>query len=254
MSNRKPTAVVADDETHLRDYLKTLLGRLWPDLSISADAANGEQALAVIEENKPDIAFLDIRMPGMNGLQVAGRLSNPCHLVFVTAYDEYAVSAFESAAIDYILKPVSESRLRKTIERLQTRLNEPPGDISAVASRIADAIKIVPDSYLQWIKAARHEVIELLPCNEIDFFNAGDKYVSVFRQGNEYIISKPLKELESLLDPGKFWRIHRSTIVRLGAVETVRQDEFSGRLLLKVKGYRDLLNVSRSYAYLFRQD
>ncbi len=239
------TAIIADDEVPLRHHLKKLLANLWPTLQISGEASNGLQALELIPT--ADIAFLDIEMPGINGLEVAAQYDGACRIVFITAYEQYAIQAFENAAVDYILKPISAERLQKTIQRLQQKI-EPRVDYEKLRLMIQQPAV----SYLQWLKVAHQDEIYLLPVNEVDYFQAANKYTSVVTAEKEWLIKTPIKELETSLNPKDFWRIHRGTIVRLSAIARVRRD-FQGRYILQLHEHQEELTVSRAYAYQFKQ-
>lgn len=246
----KARALIADDEAALSDYLQRLLHNCWPELEIVQTCANGEQALGAIEQYRPEIAFLDVQMPALNGLQVAQRLQHRPHLVFVTAYDQYAIPAFEQAAVDYLLKPVSEARLRETVKRLQQRLSQPAADLSQLLAQLSTPARI---EYLNWLKASQGDEVRLIAVNEVDYFEAADKYTSVHCGSREWIIRTPLKQLESQLNPEHFWRIHRSLIVRVAAIEKFSKT-FSGQHEVKLGGHKKPLPVSRSYVHLFKQD
>ncbi len=254
-----PTALIADDESHLRGYLKELLVSLWPELIICAEAANGLEALEALQKWQPDIAFLDIKMPGLSGLEVAEQTLNKMphtHLVFVTAYDQFAIKAFENAALDYLLKPVTRERLQITLHRLQQKLQQTtplPSNSHAIHELISQLNPPLAPQYLQWIKVNKQQCIKLISVEEIDYFQSADKYTSVFTQMAEWVIRTPLKKLEQKLDPEKFWRIHRSSIIRVSAVESFRKT-FSGRFFLKLYGHDQSLVVSRSYAERFKTD
>jgi DNA-binding LytR/AlgR family response regulator len=249
--DKRPTAIIVDDETNLCALLKRQLAESWPELVIVAEAHNGTDALRLIDEQKPDVAFLDIRMPGMSGLEVATRIGTVCHIVFVTAYDQYAVQAFENAALDYLLKPVSAERLNTTAARLQARLSQIPPDLSPFIARLAEQIR-PKKQYLQWLQVSLHNDIELVPVDEVDYFQASDKYTLVVNRKSERVIRTSLKELEDELDPERFWRIHRNAIVRLAAIARVTRD-FGGRLALQLHHHEKTLSVGRSYTHLFRQ-
>ncbi|MEN8220366.1 MAG: LytTR family DNA-binding domain-containing protein [Pseudomonadota bacterium] len=240
------TALIADDEAPLRSYLKRQLATLWPNLEICTEASNGLQALELITIKTPDIAFLDIKMPGMTGIEVAAQLNGACHIVFITAYDQYAIQAFENAAIDYLLKPVTQERLQKTIMRLQQQLdNKPSVDYQALQRQTTEP-------HLQWIKVAYQDEIYILPINEIDYFQAANKYTTVVTAEKQWLIKTAIKTLETSLNPNEFWRIHRGTIVRVSAIARVNKD-FQGRFLLKLHEHQETLIVSRAYAYRFKQ-
>jgi DNA-binding LytR/AlgR family response regulator len=245
-----PRAIIADDEAPLRADLQRQLARGWPELRVVGAASNGVEALALIERHRPDLAFLDIQMPGMTGLDVAARAPAACRVVFVTAYDQYAVQAFENAAVDYVLKPVTQERLTKTVTRLRAQLDAAPADTRALLQQITQVLAPKPDR-LRWIKAARGEEVQLLAVDDVVYFQAADKYTSVFTREHEWIIRTPLKELETQLDPDAFWRIHRNAIVRVADVARVTRD-FRGRCLLELRSRGETLSVSRAYAQQFK--
>ena len=249
-------AIIADDEDQLRSYLKSRLSDVWSDLVICGEARNGQEALELIDEYRPHIAFLDIRMPGLSGMEVAKRIADSCWVVFITAYDQYAVEAFENEAVDYILKPVSRERLKKTTDRLKKQLttsSEPPADLSKVVERILASLpnRETPD-YLQWIRAQQGEEIRLVPVEEVLYFKASDKYTMVITKDGESLIRKPIKELSNELDPNKFWRIHRGTIVNAGCIAKMSRS-ITGRGVVRLKDHPETLTVSRSYIHIFRQ-
>ncbi|NGZ87157.1 response regulator transcription factor [Duganella sp. SAP-35] len=251
-------ALIADDEAHLRDYLESQLKTVWPELRVVAHAANGLEALRLIDEEAPDVAFLDIRMPGLTGLDVAARLASgpkPPLIVFVTAYDQYAVEAFEQSAVDYLLKPASLERLEKTVAKLKTRTTAAPAaSLQALLAQLAVATPApVPAAApLQWIRAAQGDQTRLISIDEVIYFQSNDKYTSVFLADGESLIRTPLSKLREQLDEQKFWQIHRSVIVAARHVAGTRQD-FRGRLMVQLKGRPEQLVVSRNYVDLFRQ-
>ncbi len=259
---KKITAIIADDETQLRLHLKNKLHQIWPELEICAEAENGIEAVILAKKYKPDIAFLDIKMPGKSGLEVAGEINTICRIVFITAYDQYAVDAFENEAIDYILKPVEDIRLKKTIMRLQKELSQKniqtnqsnqSADINQILKKLSETISTAQENkYLQWIKAQHRDSIQLIPVNEITLFQAADKYTAVISKGKEYLIRKTIKELEKNLDPEKFWKIHRSSIVKVSAIDKVSRS-ITGRYIIKIAEHKEPLTVSRSYIHLFKQ-
>jgi DNA-binding LytR/AlgR family response regulator len=246
-------AIIADDEAPLRRYLKRLLASLWPTLEICGDAINGLEALELIQTQQPDIAFLDIQMPGMTGLEVAAQRDNHCRVVFITAYDHYAIQAFEKAAVDYLLKPVTEERLQKTIERLQQQLSEKSSvDFQSLLTQLTREVQQSPKAYLQWLKVALRDEIYMLPVDEVDYFQAADKYTTVVTVEREWLIKTPIKGLETALEPNAFWRIHRSTIVRVAAIARVSRG-FQGRYLIELHHHKETLTVSRAYIHRFKQ-
>ena len=249
-------AIIADDEEQLRIHLKSQLLNLWPELVICGEAANGIEAEKLIEKSKPDIAFLDIRMPGRSGIELAKNVAGVCHIVFITAYDQYAVKAFENEALDYILKPVTENRLRKTVERLQKQMRRTPrrnADLTETLERVLYGLEAkTPGDYLRWIKVQHGDGIRLLPIEEVCYFKAGDKYTMVMTQNGESLIRRSIKSLAEALDPNQFWRIHRGAIVNVGQIAKVSRSP-TGHSMIKLKDLEETLSVSRTYAHLFRQ-
>jgi DNA-binding LytR/AlgR family response regulator len=257
------TALIADDEAPMRDLLRARLQQAWPDLQIVAEAANGVEAVELGEKLRPDIAFLDIRMPGLSGIEAARRLYERSHIVFATAYDQYALDAFEQGALDYLLKPVSAERLATTCARLQARLRKrssaeaaPPQDIGQQLAKLTTLLenKGKPDkpTYLRWIQAQVGASLRMVSTREILFFQSDEKYTRVQTAAAEFLIRKTLKELLDELDPDEFWRIHRSTLVRVDAIAEVKRD-LRGRQMLKVRGWPGELEVSRNHSYHFQQ-
>jgi len=248
-------AIIADDEPRLAHYLRDRLAALWPELVIAGIANNGMEARALIAEASPDVAFLDIRMPGMSGLDVAKALDCPVHVVFVTAYDEYAVAAFEGAALDYLLKPVEDARLARTVERLRERIARDAAPQLATAletlARIAPAAPPVPER-LAWIRASTGQQVRLIAVDDVCYFQANDKYTSVFTKEGETLIRTPLRELADALDPSRFWQVHRGTIVNLAHVASTTRD-LAGRVSLMLKTRPETVAVSRAFAHRFRQ-
>lgn len=247
----RPTALLVDDEKLLVDELRRLLANAWPDLVIVGEAGNGPEALTQAVALDPDVIFLDIQMPGMNGLDVARRLGASAHVVFVTAYDQYAVRAFDEGAVDYVLKPVEEERLARTVERLRSRLVAPPPDLAELLQRLG-LQATAPRNALQWLQVGDGQDIRILPIGEVCVFQSADKYTLVRTAEREWVIRTPLKELEAELDAEQFWRVHRNTIVRVGAIDSAARD-FTGRVNLRVRGLREPVPVSRAYAHRFRQ-
>jgi DNA-binding LytR/AlgR family response regulator len=250
-----PTAVIADDERLMREQIIDRLKEAWPELQIVGEASNGNEALAIVQSEEPDIVFLDIRMPGMDGIQAARALAGRVHVVFVTAHDEYALSAFEHGAIDYLLKPPEPQRVALTCERLRARLEQAPdpmNDLLAQLSQRLGAGGVKPREYMRWVQASVGANIRMIPTSDILFFRAEDKYTRVQTERFEALIRKPIKELIDELDPDEFWQIHRSTVVRVDAVEQVSRD-FRGRQIVHVKGSAQKLEVSRSFNHLFKQ-
>ncbi len=191
-------------------------------------------------------------MPGMSGLEVAKQIESPCRIVFVTAFDHYAVEAFDNAAVDYLLKPVNEARLRKTLHRLQSQEKTDPPDLKPLLKQLEASLQNTP-RHLQWLKVRHEDETHLLSVNDLDYFMAADKYTLVYNKGKEWLIRTPLKVLEASLDPDQFWRIHRSSLVRLAAIERITRN-LNGSYAIHIHGYRKALCVSRSYAHLFKED
>ncbi len=246
-------AIIADDEETLRAYLKEKLAASWPELTITGEAGDGEAALRLIEEQRPDVVFLDIQMPGISGIDVARKVAGSCAVVFITAHNKYAVDAFESEALDYVLKPVMDERLQKTVKRLKERLASPRSapDIAAVIEKVASALEKSP-RHLQWIKAQHKDSVRLIPVTDVYYFRATDKYTAVRTKDGEHLIRKTIKELENELDPDQFWRVHRAAIVNVRAIRVV-DHSLSGGHTVKFKDIPDRLAVSRAYSRLFKQ-
>ncbi len=246
-------ALIADDEPKLAEYLGGRLAELWPELELCGIAANGNDALAKINNEKPDLVFLDIKMPGMSGLEVARRMTHPSLIVFVTAYHRYAVTAFEEEAVDYLLKPVSDERLLRTIARIKSRLADNGGvqDLRSLLSKLTQAMEN-KDAYVRYLRASSGKTMRLISVDDILFIRARSKYTSVVTKDGDFLMRTPLCELVKQLDPEKFWQTHRSTIVNASKVVSVTQ---TGREAyeLAVRDCGELLPVSRSFVHQFRQ-
>lgn len=250
-----PTAIIADDERLMRDQLRSRLEQVWPELEILAEAKNGEEAIQLVDLHKPDLAFLDIRMPAKTGLEAAKEIGTKAHIVFITAYDQYAVEAFDQGAVDYVLKPADTERLSKTVERLKARLTTAtePNDMSNMLAQLAKQLGIAPKAnYLQWIQASIGQELRLIPVEDILFFQSDEKYTRVQTAAYEALIRKPVRDLAEELDPQLFWQIHRSTLVNSKAISGVVRD-MRGRHLVQIKGLTEKLEVSRSFVHLFKQ-
>jgi DNA-binding LytR/AlgR family response regulator len=243
-------ALIAEDEPVLREELAELLASLWPELEVVAKAHDGVAALRALEEFKPDVMFLDIQMPGLSGVDVARQAGNRCHIAFLTAYDQYAVQAFEHGAVDYVLKPVTAGRLLTSITRLKAKLAGPPQDLSRFLAQIG-AGRSNARQYLRWINASRGNAVRLVTVDEIAYFKADSKYTLMVTAEGESVIRKTIKELTDELDPSVFWQIHRSTVVNVGAIESVVRD-IGGHVQVRLKNRKELLPVSEAYAHLFR--
>jgi DNA-binding LytR/AlgR family response regulator len=270
-----PRALIADDERLMRDQLRSRLAQVWPELQIVAEARNGDEAVALVAEHRPDLVFLDIRMPGKSGVEAAREIARMdptdtwpgCEVVFITAYDQYAVEAFEQGVVDYVLKPAEPERLRVTAERVRQRLarraeqgEEGTADalqsqlqrmLAQLATRMAPGNAGDPPQRLKWIQASVGAQIQMIPVEDVLFFISDEKYTRVQTAQVEALIRKPIKELTEELDPELFWQIHRSTLVNARAIAGISRDE-RGRQLVHVRGLPDKLEVSRSYTHLFK--
>jgi DNA-binding LytR/AlgR family response regulator len=246
-----PTALVAEDEPMLREELCEFLRKLWPELAIVAQTDDGVDALRLMQAHEPDVLFLDIQMPGLSGLDVARQAAGRAHNAFVTAYDQYAIAAFEEGAVDYVMKPVSMARLATAVNRLKERLGSKPADLSSMLADIARQ-KSESRNYLRWINASVGTAIKLITVEEICYFRADTKYTRVVTPGSESLIRKTIKELVDQLDPSLFWQIHRSTLVNVNAIAGVGRD-LRGHLQVKLKQRAEALPVSEGFTHLFRQ-
>lgn len=280
-----PRALIADDERLMREQLRARLRVAWPELEIVAEARNGQEAVSLTEQHHPDVVFLDIRMPVLTGVDAARQIAQlatyedadgwpGCEIVFITAYDQYAVQAFEQGVVDYVLKPAEPDRLRVTVERIKQRMaerarqNRDSGgadgesrvsaplathtpDMQQLLQRLAAQINPLSAPKLQWIQATVRQTIQMIPVQDVLFFISDEKYTRVQTATQEALIRKPIKELVEEIDMALFWQIHRSTLVNIKAIAGVSRDE-RGRQLVSVRGHSEKLEVSRSYAGLFR--
>ncbi|MBX3710540.1 MAG: response regulator transcription factor [Lysobacter sp.] len=253
MSARAPTALIAEDETPLREALRAMLGIAWPELEIVAECEDGIAAMEAIAGHRPDVCFLDIRMPGVTGLDVArAAIAAKAQVVFTTAYDEYAVRAFEAGAADYLLKPIQPARLARAIERLRERLAARGGDEAGAELDALEArLKPAGSRLIRWISAAVGDSVRMLGIDEVLFFQAQDKYVRVVTADGEAIIRTPIKDILAGLDPETFWQVHRGTIVRVSAIDRVRRDDL-GKSVISLRGRSDALPVSAAFLHRFR--
>jgi DNA-binding LytR/AlgR family response regulator len=248
---KNPTAILAEDELPQRQELRALLAELWPELGIAAECADGLSALDALRTHEPQVLFLDIRMPGVSGLEIARAAGTRCHIVFVTAYEEYALRAFDEGAVDYLLKPVSRERLRRAVERTRARLSGgSPVDLAALIDAV-QARLAPPKQAIQWITASVGNTMKVFPIDEVLFFQAEDKYTRVVTADSEGHIRTPLKELIAVLDSAAFWQVHRSAIVRASAIRTVEKAE-DGKLHLTVRNHAEVLPVSSAFQHRFR--
>ncbi len=251
--SRAPTAIVVDDERLMREQMVGALKETWPELVIAAEGSNGREA--IVHAHEPDVVFLDISMPEMDGIAAARVLAGQVHVVFITAYDQHAVSAFEQAAVDYLLKPTEPDRLALTCERLRARLNQPPAPMDDLLAKLSERLAadgVRPREYLRWVQASVGANLRLIPTSDILFFRAEDKYTRVQTARLEALIRKPIKELVDALDPNEFWQIHRAVVVRVDAIEQVSRN-LRGNRVVQLKGSSEKLEVSRTFNHLFKQ-
>jgi DNA-binding LytR/AlgR family response regulator len=248
-----PTALIADDEPHLAQYLKAQLAQAWPELQVVCVAANGVEAAEAIAALEPDIAFLDIQMPGLTGLEVAQGVEGATRVVFVTAYDQYAVEAFEARAVDYLLKPLKAERLAACVERLRKSPAASDGALAETLRRLLPPAS--PPARLRYIRAAQGELTHQIAVEDVLYFYADDKYTLVQTATAEHLIRTPIVELAAQLDPDRFWQVHRSTVINLDHLAGTRRDAQS-RLFVRVRGPQGVLArelpVSRAYVHLFK--
>ena len=254
----KATALIADDEPLLREALKRQLAEVWPELEVVAEARNGREAIRLFDERRPDVCFLDIQMPGLSGVDVANHVGGRAHLVFVTAYDHYAVQAFAQGALDYLLKPVEPARLAETVARVRGRLDTARPAVNTdrllqqLTAQLAQMQAAAAPAPLRWIRAQTGQTVRLIPVDEVDYLRSDAKYTVVAWREGEAVIRVPLKELLAQLDPHQFAQVHRSIVVNLRAIRHVRRlDNETAEIHLKER--KETLPVSRSYIHLFRQ-
>jgi DNA-binding LytR/AlgR family response regulator len=261
-----PSAILADDEEHLRAHLRLQLQKAWPELRIVAEASNGLEAEAAIKTHQPQVAFLDIKMPGLTGLEVAQRLEGATRFVFVTAYDQYALEAFEREAVDFLVKPVVDERLARTVKRLRGALAEaaPPPQLQQLLATLLQKTNLVQGAApglspppgpprLRWLKASRGDNTVHVPVQDIEYLQSDDKYTIAHTADGEHVLRVSMSELMSSLDPEQFWQIHRSIIVNANHVAGTRRDE-SGRLFVRLRNRKVELPVSRAWLHLFKQN
>jgi DNA-binding LytR/AlgR family response regulator len=259
MTAHRPTALIAEDEPLLRESLEQQLALLWPELAVVARARNGREAIDQFDAQHPDVCFLDVHMPGVTGVEAARHIGNRAHLVFVTAYDQYAVQAFAQGVLDYLVKPVDAARLSQTVVRLQERLRTA---MSAVNTEVllqqlaATLERQTASAPLRWIRASMGQTVTLIPVQDIDFLRAEEKYTVVawHEAGalREAVIRTPLKELAAQLDAGQFAQVHRSVIVNLSSIARIMRGS-NETADVHLKGRDEVLPVSRSYLHLFHQ-
>ncbi|MDM4764618.1 LytTR family DNA-binding domain-containing protein [Pelomonas sp. SE-A7] len=266
--SRLPTALIADDEPLLRDSLERSLARHWPELQVLAQARNGREAVELFEQFRPDVVFLDVHMPGLNGVEAARQIGRRAQLVFVTAYEQYAVQAFEQGALDYLVKPFEEQRLADTIGRLRERLADTPAAgaplsasvLEAAIEQLADVLRRPAASassssgegHLQWVRASVGQTLKLIPVDQIDFLRSDEKYTLVVWAEGEALIRMSIRELIEQLDPKYFAQVHRSVVVNLRSVSHLTRGP-NETADIHLRGRSEVLPVSRSYLHLFRQ-
>lgn len=246
-----PTVLIAEDEPLMRERLLSLLATHWPEAQLVLVAENGNDAWDGFLELEPQVVFLDIRMPGLSGLEVAQRIGKRAHIVFVTAYDQYAVDAFDAGAVDYLLKPVQAERMERAVARLRDKLGAQPADMADLLQSLRAALPAAPREKMKWIKASVGKQIRLIDIDEVLFFQADTKYTRVVLAGFEALVRTPLKDLLGGLDPQQFWQIHRGTMVNVKAIEAAERID-AERMQVLVKGCAEKLPVSRTFTHLFR--
>jgi DNA-binding LytR/AlgR family response regulator len=246
-----PTAVLAEDERPQRHELRTMLASLWPELRVVAECDDGFAALEALQAHRPDVAFLDIRMPGVNGLEVARAAHARCQVIFITAYDEYALRAFDAGAVDYLQKPVARERLAVAVERARSRLaNGTQVDMGALLDLVQSRLAQAPQG-IRWITASVGHTVRMFAVDDVLFFQAQDKYTRVVTPDGEGQIRTPLRELIAALDSNLFWQVHRGVIVRVGAIHAVEKGD-DGKLRLTLRGHAEVLPVSGAFQHRFR--
>ncbi|MFN7888098.1 MAG: LytR/AlgR family response regulator transcription factor [Betaproteobacteria bacterium] len=262
MTTRPPTALIADDEPLLRAELAQMLAQAWPALQVVAQARNGREAVEQFEALRPDLCFLDVQMPGLSGVDAAQAIGRRAHLVFVTAFDQYALKAFETGALDYLVKPVEPARLADTVARVQERLRsaQPATATDALLRELAEQLqrRAAPgNAPLRWLRASVGPTVRLIAVDDIDFLRSDEKYTLIAWRGDggapaEALIRMPLKELVAQLDASQFAQVHRSVVVNLRAVSHITRGE-NETADIHLKGRHEVLPVSRSYLHLFKQ-
>ncbi|TFW32035.1 LytR/AlgR family response regulator transcription factor [Massilia horti] len=249
-----PTAIIADDEDLQRNELRRLLEQVWPELEIVACCEDGSDTLDAIARLRPDVAFLDIRMPGISGLDVASASAGACHIVFTTAYDSHAIEAFGLGVVDYLLKPLTQERLQRTVARLRESMASAVGgaDLLKAMTELERRLRAAAqEERIRWISTTSSSTIKIFPIDEVLFFESDSRYTRVVSPTDEGLVRKPLKELQAGLDPDQFWQIHRGTLVSVRAIARARRDEL-GNITVELRGHPGRLKVSQTYAWRFR--
>ena len=259
MTQRAPTALIADDEPLLRKSLERMLAEAWPELQVVAEARNGREAIELFEAHKPDICFLDVHMPGLSGVEAARAIGRGAHLVFVTAFDKYALQAFEHGVLDYLVKPVEPKRLAEAVARLKDRMRErqPAQDMEALLEQLAERLGgKEAGKRLRWLHVSIGQALRLVAVEDVDFLRSDEKYTRVAWRADgkpvDGLVRTPLKELSAQLDPSRFVQVHRSVVVNLSAISHVKRD-LNETALIHLKGREEVLPVSRTYLHLFQQ-
>jgi DNA-binding LytR/AlgR family response regulator len=247
-----PRALIAEDEPLLAAEIREELARAWPALDIVAITHDGHATIAAAETHQPQIVFLDVKMPGLDGLEVARILAGSAHVVFITAFDHFAVQAFDEGAVDYLLKPLEPARLARAVQRLKQRLGQQPANLSGLVDRIRAQTPAAAEGPLRWITVQIGRELRLITVEDICYLRADNKYVCIVTSDGEALVSTPLKELLARLDPALFWQVHRGTVVNVNAVRSVIRG-VSGKLSLQLKQRAEALEVSATYAHLFKQ-
>lgn len=245
-------ALIAEDEPLMRDRLVAALKETWPELDVNCIAKNGVEALDMWRKHKPQVAFLDIRMPGKTGLEVAAEIGDAAHIVFITAYDEYAVQAFENGAVDYLMKPVEADRLAAAVGRIKKRMSAAPPDLSGLLGQLLNHNAKAPPNKLKWIRASLGNHTKLINVEDVLFFQSDTKYTRIVLKDSEALVRTPLKELIEGLDDEVFWQVHRGVIINAHAIDRAVR-EGPEKLVVHIKGHKETLPVSRQYFHLFKQ-
>lgn len=248
-------AIIADVEVEFIEQMESCLSELWPELVICGRAKSGSEALELVDRYQPRLAFMEVRLPGICGMQVARKIAGACEVIFTTSYDHYAVNAFDTGAVDYLIKPVNTERLKKAVHRARQRLFSIQGATGGSARFAESVMPPLPPpktSYLQWVCAQSAHRSKIIPVDDVCYFKADHKYTSVITVENQSLINKPIKALSKELDPNRFWRIHRSTIVNVSQINQVTRSK-TGRGKVMLKDRAEVLTVSRPYLRLFKQ-
>ncbi len=242
--------LIAEDEPRLAAEIREELLKLWPQAEVCAVVHDGHAALQALEALQPEVCLLDVQMPGLSGLEVARLIGNRAHVVFITAYEQYALQAFDEGAVGYLLKPLDVVKMARTLARVKERLHQPPADLSGLGGPSAPSA--ADSEPLRWLTVQRGRELQLITVDDVQYFRADNKYVAVVTADNEALISLPLKELVARLDGERFWQVHRSTIVNVGAIRSVSRS-LSGKLSIALKHRPETLEVSAAYAHRFKQ-